>query len=203
MLHVACPLTPAATELFQHCLEISADLVQPDAFGDEWGMAYPLSASCLTSEQARATLLDLLEKLRLPQVYVPTTYHWLLMYECLDFQFECINDDPLPSLVESLKASANEQDTLYLHLPRNSPGEMDFSIDFIAFVDLYFWDTDFLLDPSIFYQMDAPIKQSLGYRADLFSVLSGLAPHPTELILKRVDEFERPAAEREDTDCPT
>ena len=40
---------------------------------------------------------------------------------------------------------------------------------------------DFLLEPSTFYQLGAPSRQQLGYRADLFGVLSGLLPHPAEL----------------------
>lgn len=166
--------------------------------GDEWAITYPLSAKCLTRQRAREALLDLLEKLRLPQDYVPTSYHWLLMYECLQMQIECFNDDPWPEFVQRLKASPDPQDTAYLDFSPDPQGQERVSIDFEAFIDVYFWDTDFLLDPSIFYQLGVPSRQQLGYRADLFGVLSGLPPHPAELVLKTVDEFEATGSEGED-----
>ena len=92
-------------------------------------------------------LVDLVEKLRLPEEYVPTDYHWLLMlYECLQGQIEALNEDPLPLLVNLLTTLATAQDALYLTLPTRSTGGAGFSIDFDALVDMYFWDTDFLLD---------------------------------------------------------
>jgi hypothetical protein len=79
MLRFPCPLTAAATELFVSCLEISADVVVDLDRPDEWPEVYPRSAACFTPELARETLMDLLAKLRLPEAYVPTEYHWLLL----------------------------------------------------------------------------------------------------------------------------
>jgi hypothetical protein len=199
MLHFSSPLTPVATKMILYCLEISADLARVETSDDEWAMTYALSAKCLTQERAREVLLDLLDKLRLPQDYVLTTYHWLLMYECLHLHIECLNDDPWPALVEDLKASQDARDASYLSFPLDSQGTEGVSIDFEAFIDTYFWDTDFLLDPSTFYQLGASSKKQLGYRVDLFSVLTGLTPHPAELVLKRVDEFESTEEEEDDT----
>jgi hypothetical protein len=126
---------------------------------DEWAMAYPLSAKCFTRQRACEVLLDLLDKLQLPQEYVPTTYHWLLMYECLHLHIECLNDDPWPDFVDGLKASRVAQDAAYLDFPLDSQGRTGVSIDFESFIDVYFWDTDFLLDPSIFYQLGVPSRQ--------------------------------------------
>jgi hypothetical protein len=102
MLCFPCPLTAAATEIFVSCLEISADLMIDMDPPEAWHDAYPLSAACFTPELARETLLDLGAKLRLPEEYVPTEYHWLLMYECLKSLIEVLNDDPLPSIVAQL-----------------------------------------------------------------------------------------------------
>jgi hypothetical protein len=197
MLRFSEPLTAAATEILRCCLEMSADLAHDDALGDEWALTYPLSARCLTAERARETLLDLLDKLSRPELYVPTTYHELLMYECLEIEIACFNDGLLPGLFETLKGLAEPRDAAYLHFPPKSQGQEGGSIDFDAFIDAYFWDTDFLLDPSTFEQMGARLKQRLGYRADLFGVLSGLLPHPAELVLKRHDASETTTPERE------
>jgi hypothetical protein len=188
MLRFAAPLTPAATAIVISCLEIAADVVVDLDSADEWREAYPLSATCFTPELARTTLLDLVDKLRLPEEYVPTDYHWLLMYECLKALLEVLNDDPLPPLVELLTTLATAQDALYLTLPARSQGVAGFSIDFDALVDMYFWDTDFLLDAESFTQLGPDAKAELGFSPSTFGVTQGLAPHPDELVLRRSEE---------------
>jgi hypothetical protein len=196
MLRFPCPLTAAATEIFILCLEISADVVVDFDPPDAWRDMYPLSATCFTPELARETLLDLVAKLRLPEAYVPTEYHWLLMYECLQALVEVLNDDPLPSLVAQLTPLVTAQDALYLSLPTRRKGGAGFHIDFDALVDTYFWDTDFLLDAESFSQLDADAKASLGFSPSVFGVVQGLSPHPDELVLRRSEEYE-PTSERE------
>ena len=198
MLRFAEPLTPAAAEILRCCLEISANLACDDGLGDDWALTYPLSARCFTAQLARETLLDLLDKLSRPDLHAPTTYHELLMYECLEVEIACFNDGLLPGLFERLKDVAEARDAAYLHVAPRPQAQPEGAIDFNAFIDAYFWDTDFLLEPSTFAQMDAPLKARLGYRADLFGALSGLTPHPTELILKRCDAFETTAPDSSD-----
>jgi hypothetical protein len=137
MLRFPSPLTAAATEIFISCLEIATDVVVDLDPLDDWRDVCPLSAQCFTPELARETLLDLLVKLRLPEEYVPTEYHWLLMYECLKVQIEVLNDMPLPSLVAQLKTLATVQDAVYLSLPTRGKGVAGFHIDFDALVDTY------------------------------------------------------------------
>ena len=104
MLRFAEPLTPAAAEILRCCLEISADLACDDGLGDDWTLTYPVSARCFSAQLARETLLDLLDKLSRPERYAPTTYHELLMYECLEVEIACFNDGLLPGLFERLKS---------------------------------------------------------------------------------------------------
>jgi hypothetical protein len=63
-----------------------------------WQEVHPRSATCFTPALAQATLLDLVDKLRLAEEYVPSYYHRLLMYECLQGQIEALNDAPAPPL---------------------------------------------------------------------------------------------------------
>ena len=203
MLRFASPLTPAATAIFVMCLDLASDEVSDVDLPDAWREAYPLSATCFTPELARATLGDLVEKLRLPEEYVPTDYHWLLLYECLQGQIEALNEDPLPLLVNLLTTLATAQDALYLTLPTRSTGGAGFSIDFDALVDMYFWDTDFLLDAEQFARLDPDAKASLGFSPSVFGVVQGLAPHPDELVLRRAAEDERTSeGEQEDNEGP-
>src|SRR5262245_43500837 len=188
MLRFSDQLTPAATALFVMCLDLASDEVSDVDAPDAWREAYPLSATCFTPELARATLVDLVEKLRLPEEYVPTGYHWLLLYECLQVQVERLNETPLAPLVHLLTALATAQDTLYLTLPTRSKGGEGFSIDFDALVDMYFWDTDFLLDAEQFARLDPDTKANLGFSPSVFGGVQGLAPHPDELVLRRAEE---------------
>src|SRR5499425_2473033 len=114
MLRFPSPLTAAATEIVIACLEMAADMAVDFDPPEAWRAVYPLSAACFTPALARVTLLDLLGKLRLPETFVPTEYHWLLMYECLQALVEVLNDDPLPSLVAQLTSLVTPQDALYL-----------------------------------------------------------------------------------------
>ena len=137
MLCLPSPLTAAATEIVISCLEMAADMAVDFDPLEAWRDIYPLSAECFTPALARATLLDLLVKLRLPEAYVPTEYHWLLMYECLKVQIEVLNDMPLPSLVAQLKTVATAHDALYLSLPTRVQRVEGFHIDFDALIDTY------------------------------------------------------------------
>jgi len=195
MLRFSDQLTPAATAIFVMCLDLASDEVVDVDRPEAWREAYPLSATCFTPELARATLVDLVDKLRLPEEYVPTDYHWLLMYECLQGQIERLNEEPLSLLVNLLTALATAQDALYLTLPPRGQGVAGFSIDFDALVDMYFWDTDFLLDAEHFARLEPDAKASLGFSPSVFGVIQGLAPHPDELVLRRAEE--EPCSESE------
>jgi hypothetical protein len=189
MLRFSDQLTPAATAIFVMCLDLASDEVVDVDRPDAWREAYPRSATCFTPALAQATLVDLVDKLRLPEEYVPTDYHWLLMYECLQGQIEALNDAPVLPLVGLLTALATAQDALYLTLPPRAQEVAGFSIDFEALVDMYFWDTDFLLDAEQFARLDPDAKASLGFSPSVFGVIQGLAPHPDELVLRRAEEF--------------
>ena len=77
MLRFQDPLTPAAREILVYCLEVAADEIL-DLYEDHeaWAAAYPLSSACFSRELARRVLLEVLDKLDAPEVYVPTDYHF-------------------------------------------------------------------------------------------------------------------------------
>jgi hypothetical protein len=189
MLRFQTPLTAAAREIIVYCLEVASDEIV-DLYEDHeaWAAAYPLSSACFTGELARRVLLDLLEKLDAPELFVPTDYHWLLVYDCLKEHLALFNDAPVPSVVKRLRILASDQDTAYLHLPKRSRGTAGVWIDFDEFIDVYFWDTDFLTDVGLFDNLTAEAKQHLGVSGEVFGVTHELAPHPDELILKRWQE---------------
>jgi hypothetical protein len=189
MLRFQTPLTAAAREIIVYCLEVAAyEIIDLYEDHEAWAAAYPLSSACFTRELARRVLLELLEKLDAPEWYVPTDYHWLLMYECLKEHMALFNDAPVPSVAKRLRTLASDQDAVYLHLPKQSRGTAGVWIDFDEFIEVYFWDTDFLTDAGVFGHLTPAAKQQLGFNGEVFGVTHGLAPHPDELILKRWEE---------------
>jgi hypothetical protein len=189
MLRFQTPVTAAAREIMVCCLEVAADEVV-DLYEDHeaWAADYPLASACFTRELARSVLLDVLDKLDAPEWYMPTDYHWLLIYECLKEQIALFNDGPVPSVVERLRTLASDQDPVYLHLPKRSRGTAGVWIDFDEFIEVYFWDTDFLTNTEMFSHLTLEDKRQLGFSGEVFGVTHGLAPHPDELVLKRWDE---------------
>ena len=191
MLSFAQPLTAAATELVMACLELASDaVVEHYATPQEWAEDYPRSARCFTPALARVTLRDLCAKVQLPETYVLTEYHWLLLYECLQGEMAVLNDLPLPCLMERLHTLAIAQDRAYLSLPATSQDTTGFHIDCEVFIERYFWDTDVLMVAEIWSRLSAEAKQHLGLSDGLFGVVHGLAPHPDELVLQRVEDGE-------------
>ncbi len=145
MLRFQTPLTAAAREIIVYCLGVAADeIIDVSEDHEAWAAAYPLSSACLTRELAQRVLLARLDTLDAPALYVPTEYHWLLMYECLKEHLALFNDAPVPSVVTRLRTLARDQDTVYLHLPKRPRGTAGVWVDFDEFIDGYFWDTDFL-----------------------------------------------------------
>ena len=193
ILAFAQPLTAAATALVIACLELASDaVVEQYATPQEWAEDYPRSARCFTPALARLTLRDLHARLQLPETYVLTEYHWLLLYECLQGEMPVINDLLLPCLMERLHTLAVTQDCAYLSLSAPSQNTTGFHIDVAVFIERYFWDTDVLMVAEVVSRLSAEAKRHLGLSESLFGVVHGLAPHPDELVLQRVEDGEVP-----------
>ena len=77
-----------------------------------------------------------------------------------------------------LTALATAQDALYLTLPPRAQEVAGFSVDFDALVDMYFWDTDFLLDAEQFCLARTPSKANLGVSPSVFGGDPGTRPTP-------------------------
>ncbi len=55
-------------------------------------------------------------------------------------------------------------------------------------MDLYFWDTDFLLEGPILAGLGPEGRQSADVSDEVFGIAQGLPPHPDELKLTPWDE---------------
>jgi hypothetical protein len=94
----------------------------------------------------------------------------------------------VPSVVKRLGPLTSDLDAAYLHLPKRSRATAGVSIDFDEFIDVYFWDTDFLMDVGVLDHLSPEAKQQFGFSGEVFGATHGLAPHPDELVLKRWEE---------------
>jgi hypothetical protein len=98
---------------------------------DLWEACYPESSRYFTAASCLDVLTQLFCASRDPIVYCPTDYHWLLLYEVLQ-NFCVIHNDLAPAAPKGWRPV----------------GQFKLNeIDFDALVDIYFWDTDFLIAP--------------------------------------------------------
>lgn len=60
-----------------------------------------------------------------------------------------------------------------------SPSKLNFE----QIVDIYFWDTDFLLDQNITNKLSIAQKDEIAISPVVFSIANNLAPHADELLI--------------------
>jgi hypothetical protein len=138
-----------------------------DLAAEDWPAQYPTAARCFSPDLARTTLTQLRTASRASELYQPTDYHWLLLYDGLRVYCAIHND------------YARETSTTTLPVGPYQIGPIDFD----AVVDQYFWDTDFLLEGPILAGLGPDGRKSMGVADEVFGIAQGLPPHPDELKL--------------------
>ncbi len=104
-------------------------LLSDDGAIDSWEGLYPETSQCLSPYTVVRVLMQLLAAMHDSQIYQLTNLHWLVLYESLK-NFCATHNDLL-----------DEFDQLTRPLGEYRVG----GIDAEALVEMYFWDTDFLL----------------------------------------------------------
>ena len=141
---------------------------------EDFARVYPESAKCFTPQLAKKTIERLLRASHGRTLYQLTDYHWLLLYEVLSKFAELFNDEP------EIVVGGSELVTKY--------GIQE--VDFAEFLDLYFWDTDFLTDSEDLIKMGHASRESLGLNKEAYGVIQRWPPHSEELELKKVSSAE-------------
>ena len=103
------------------------------------------------------------------QLFRPTDYHFLILYDVILIAVD-IHNDGIRTGLESL-------------FPNLEIGIIDLDV----LLDIYLWDTDFLLPAETLNKLTAEGKNMLGFSKELFGVVQGLRPHPDELELKPME----------------
>jgi len=144
-------------------------------FPEDFSISYPKSSKCFTPELAEHTLKALLRASKDSALYQLTDYHWLLLYEVLWNFTTVFNDEPELAARKELNTQYGIQE-----------------IDFFEFIDLYFWDIDFLTNPNDVINMGEESRKVMDFSPEAYGVIQRWAPHPEELELKKVSSVENP-----------
>jgi len=136
-------------------------------------VSYPESAKCFTPALAEQTLKNVLQCSHDSALYQLTDYHWLLLYEVLWKFSEIFNDEPELVAGEELVATYGMK-----------------NVDFSEFIDLYFWDIDFMTKPDDLINMGEVGREVMDFNKEAYGVIQRWPPHPEELELKKVSPME-------------
>jgi hypothetical protein len=140
----------------------------------------PNASKVFNHKTAISTLKDFQACLDKPELYLLNDYHYILLYDTLSNLCDLHNN--------AVSACETEEDRKQL----SQIG--DYFIEILLFgdmVDIYFYDTDFLLDPEDTYNLGIEGRKSMDVSRETFSIAQGLPPHHEELALKEY-EGEKP-----------
>jgi hypothetical protein len=168
-------------EILKESMEIGIDEVgdlvdysdNPKKARNEFRLILPLAARVFSPEIALKTLRDMLDKLFLPELYHMNNYHYLLIFDAVKLYAELHNDMVRTAGSRDERMAAAAVGPYYIE-----------KIDFERIQDIFFYDTDFLIDPEVMLSLGEEEKKSMDFNPETFSITQGLAPHPEELDLK-------------------
>ena len=133
---------------------------------EDWLCAsMPRGARFFTAPQAREQLLAIQKIYHDAGLYDATKYHWLLLYECLQTFTHGFNEQPVGCLAQKYGIE---------------------KIDFHRLVELFFWDTSFLMDHMA--KMSHEEMRTMLIWPESFGLGAGFKTHPDELAFTVCDE---------------
>lgn len=138
------------------------DLEEPSDQDEAFAVDMPRSRRFFTAQTAKKQLRALQRAIHAAELYQPTDYHWLLLYECLSLYCRLFNGRPLGVMRERYGIEV---------------------IDCDGVIDRFFWDTDFLDDDISKLPME--VHQKLDVSVETFGLSMGMKPHAEELALTR------------------
>ncbi|MGA1824889.1 MAG: hypothetical protein ACMUIP_09505 [bacterium] len=176
MLRFTSTPDEAFQAILEAFLEVSIDMLR-DSLHSDYGYENVFNGyleqtrALFTPQELLAELEKLLKAHRSSNLYMPTDYHFLLLYDVLSQHVDIHND--------TIQDEGGTKEYGAIRIGK---------IDFYALTDCYFWDLDFLLDPEVINKMCPDRKKGMGFTNETFGVVNRLRPHPTELELQIVNE---------------
>lgn len=133
---------------------------------EDWLCAsMPRAARFFTAPQAREQLIALQKIYHDDRLYEVTKYHWLLLYECLETFAQGFNEQPVGWLAQKYGIE---------------------KIDFHRLVELFFWDTSFLMDHLA--RMSRQETRTMLIWPESVGLAAGFKTHPDELAFTLCDQ---------------
>jgi hypothetical protein len=136
----------------------------------------PNASRVFVAETARTALKHMLHCHKGPGLYRLNDYHFLLLYDTLEYFCDFHNQrvDSAPNEHERERASKVGA----FHIE-------EFRFD--GLIDIYFYGTAFLTADNVVMNLN-PEENESGIHDEAFSISQGLAPHPEELKFREVKE---------------
>ena len=132
---------------------------------------YPAMVKVFPPSLARTTLLNLRRRLDMPEIYSLNNYHYLILYDVMDFYSDIRNDMVALSKSKKDRKEASFVDPFYIE-----------TIDMDGIVELFFFDIDFLTDAETMLNIPDWFRST--YEPETFGLSQGMLPHAEELELK-------------------
>jgi len=132
------------------------------------------------SETALRTLKSILTYNKKPGLFVLNDYHYLLLYDTLQYYCDVHNDIVRNTPDRNEKKKTSLIGAFYIE-----------EILFDNLIDIYFYDTDFLLNADTVVNLGFDNRKALGLNDETFGISQGLSPHPEELKMRK-HKYEEP-----------
>ncbi len=136
----------------------------------------PFSHKVYPPHLALKTLKGILQCHQKNELYELNDYHYLLVYDAL-YVFTTIHNDT----VKGCKTKKGKKEASQV-----GPFRIE-KIDFDAMMDLFFWDSDFLMTTEDSFELGLEGRKAMGISHEAFAISMGLQPHREELEIKLYD----------------
>ncbi|GBD97877.1 MAG TPA: hypothetical protein ENG83_00015 [Nitrospirae bacterium] len=179
-------------KIFTAILEISINLIidrikeiksagqDKEEEENEFKSLLPFAGKVFNCETALKTLRRMLVCHRRPGLYSLNDYHYLMLYDILQYFCEIHNDMVRTAPNAREKKRASKAGAFYIE-----------KINFADLIGIYFYDIDFLLDADTMINLGIEKRKELGIQDETFGISQGLSPHPEELRI-RAHKNEKP-----------
>lgn len=144
-----------------------------DAERCEFESLLPFAGRVFNHETALNILKRMITCHKRPGLYHLNDYHYLILYDTLQHFCEIHNDMVKEASVKHEKKRLSKVGAFYIE-----------RINFDDLIDIYFYDTDFLMDADTMMNLGAEKRRDLGIGDETFGISQGLSPHPEELKIK-------------------
>lgn len=165
------------TEVLELAFGLGLDTIRETKENDDlqyYCSFFPYASRVFSADKTKEVLSKLIKYNKAQGLWQINDYHYCLIYDSLERFCEIEND---------LAADSNKPILVV-------DGVKIWELDFEAIVDIYFFDTDFLIEPDVLQNMPPDKKEQMGFTPETFPVVMGMKPHLDELKIKLIEKGE-------------